>query len=139
MLHPPAREEEPRKGKARKATEATATSEPTAEQPPPVSLAERAWIAALFQLGKPLDAAGVWARHLGRLSEPPQGTLPGVSGPPVQLLMLGGGSAPPAELATLDEARLLLVLDDLVASGDLQVGGRGKKKRFQLVPRGVSS
>jgi len=43
------------------------------------------------------------------------------------------------EQASLNEEQLALVLDDLVASGDLQVTGRGKKKRYQLVARGVSS
>jgi hypothetical protein len=113
--------------------------EAEAERAQTVSLAERAWVASLFQAGKHVDAAGVWARHSLRLSDLPQPTLPGVSGPPVQLMMIGVGSRPPAELLSLDEARLALVLDDLVASGDIEVGGRGKKKRYLLVPRGVSS
>jgi hypothetical protein len=50
-------------------------------------------------------------------------------------LTLPGANGTSAEIARLDEARLVVVLDDLVASGDLEVGGRGKKKRFQLVPR----
>jgi hypothetical protein len=100
------------------------------------SLAERAWVVSLFRVGKDLDAATVWSRHKSRLSEPPQSSLPGL-GEPVQLKI--AEVAAPRELASLDEARLILVLDDLVASGDLQVTGRGKKKRFQLVLRGVSS
>lgn len=38
-----------------------------------------------------------------------------------------------------DSDPFALVPDDLVARNDLHVSGRGKKKRFQLVPRGVSS
>lgn len=104
-----------------------------------VSLASRAWVASLFHVGKEFDTAALWARHRSRLSEPPQSTLPGVNGPPVQLVMAEVNGGPRSEGASLDETQLALVLDDLVASGDLQVRGRGKKKRFQLVPRGVSS
>jgi hypothetical protein len=149
VLHGKAADEEPRKTRGGKAAgKATseaedrgAKAEGKARRAPAVSLAERAWVASLFSAGKDLDAAGVWARHRGRMVEPSsQSTLPGIGGPPVQLLVLrvdGGG--PPPEVTSLDEARLLLVLDDLVASGDVQVGGRGKKKRYLLVPRGVSS
>ena len=38
-----------------------------------------------------------------------------------------------------DSDPFALVPDDLVVRNDLHVSGRGKKKRFQLVPRGVSS
>lgn len=136
VLHGKAIAEEPRKSKGNKG-EGTSVAE--AERAQTVSLAERAWVASLFQAGKHVDAAGVWARHSLRLSDLPQPTSPGVSGPPVQLMMIGVGTRPPAELLSLDEARLALVLDDLVASGDLEVGGRGKKKRYLVVPRGVSS
>ena len=97
-------------------------------------------VASLFQSGKAFHAASVLAKHRSRLVEPPQQTISGLSAQPVQLTMpcLGGGSAP-SEFASLDEAQLAPILDDLVASGDLQVSGHGKKKRFQLVPRGVSS
>jgi hypothetical protein len=110
VLHGAAAEGEPRKGK-KKATE--------------VSLAERAWVVALFPADKDTGAAGVWSRHQSRLAEDPQLTMPG----------FGAERSP--ELRSLDEARLALVLDDLVASGDLEVAGRGKKKRFQLVSRPV--
>jgi len=105
---------------------------------PPVSLAARAWVASLFEPSKELDAAGAWANHCARLAEPPQRTLPGVKVASVQIsspVLLG---APPSELADLDQTQLALVLDDLVASGDLQASGRGNKKRFQLVRRGIS-
>lgn len=127
-----------RKGKGSKAV-GNAAIEDTPPREAPVSIAERAWVASLFPIGKSLDAAGVWSQHRSRLSAPPQPTAPGASAPAAQLTMPGLGSAPPPELASLDEARLARVLDDLVASGDVQVGGRGKKKRYQIVPRGVSS
>jgi hypothetical protein len=144
VLHGQATDEEARKGKGSKAgrkapIEAEGPTDGKARRAPVVSLAERAWVASLFAAGKDLDAAGVWARHRSRLVEPPQGTLPGIAGSPVQLLVLRVDGPPPAEVTSLDEARLGIVLDDLVASGDLQVGGRGKKKRFLLVPRGFSS
>jgi len=101
-----------------------------------VSLAQRAWVSSLFEAGKELDAAGVWGQHQVRLGGPPQASLPGVSGFPVQLTMHLVSPGIANEHAELDQARLARVLDDLVASGDLQVAGRGKKKRFQLVTRG---
>ena len=106
---------------------------------PAVSLAQRAWVASLFQAGRELDLAGVWARHVGRLSEPSQASLPGVTKAPIQLTMPALRDDAAAEHASLDQTTLALVLDDLVASGDLQPAGRGKKKRFQLVVRGGAS
>ncbi|HEY5377151.1 MAG TPA: hypothetical protein VIK01_25900, partial [Polyangiaceae bacterium] len=105
---------------------------------PTVSLPARAWVASLFQPGKDLDAAGAWSRHRGRLAEPAQTTLPGVGAARAQLTLPDLAIGPPAELVALSQAELALVLDDLVASGDLQASGRGSKKRFQLVPRGVA-
>jgi SAM-dependent methyltransferase len=126
--------------KKKAAKERAVEVEEQAKQEPSVSLAARAWVAALFQGSKALDAASLWAKHRSRLVEPGQQPLPGLLAEPVQLSMPGlGGSSAPSEFASLDEAQLALILDDLVASGDLQVSGRGKKKRFQLVPRGVSS
>lgn len=125
------------KGKSLKVIGDKAKDKP--RQQPMVSLAERAWIVSLFPTGKDLDAAGVLSRHRSRLSEPPQQALPGIGGPPAQLTMPGVSDKVPREVAALDEAQVARVLDDLVASGDLEVSGRGKKKRFQLVPRGVSS
>jgi hypothetical protein len=127
----------PEKGKALKVITEKAKDKP--KQAPAVSLAERAWIVSLFPTGKDLDAAGVLSRHRSRLSEPPQQALPGIGGPPAQLTIAVTADKVPREVAALDEAQIARVLDDLVASGDLQVSGRGKKKRFQLVPRGVSS
>jgi hypothetical protein len=106
---------------------------------PTVSIAARAWVASLFQPGKDLDAAGAWSRHRSRLAEPPQSTIPGIAAGPVQLRMPEVAGGPPPELVTLDPTQLAAILDDLVASGDLQAKGRGTKKRFQLVPRGSSS
>jgi hypothetical protein len=101
--------------------------------------AERAWVASLFLIGKDTDLAGLWLRHRSRLAELVHATIPGAIAGPVQLLMPGILGGLPAELASLDEAKLALVVDDLVASGDVQVRGRGKKKRFQLVERGAAS
>ena len=100
-----------------------------------VSLAARAWVASLFQLGKDLDAAGAWSRHRSRLSEPPQQSISAAANAPVQLTMPETATDTATEITALDEMQLALVLDDLVASGDLEATGRGKKKRFQLVPR----
>jgi hypothetical protein len=94
---------------------------------------------ALRELSKTFYHCAEGADDVTTFAEPAQGTIPGPSTGPVQLSMpelLGG---PPSELMALSQAQLALILDDLVASGDLQVTGRGKKKRFQLVPRGVSS
>jgi len=109
-----------------------------AQQDASVSLAERAWVASLFHSGKELDLAGVWTHHHGRVSAPPQSMLPGLSGAAVQLTVPALNEAS-AEQGTLDELRLALVLDDLVASGDLQATGRGKKRGFRLVVRGGAS
>jgi len=64
--------------------------------------------------------------------------LPGVAAQRAQLTLPDLAVDPPPELVALSEAGLAVVLDDLVASGDLQARGRGSKKRFQLVPRGVA-
>ncbi|MGA3123996.1 MAG: hypothetical protein ABSF69_24825 [Polyangiaceae bacterium] len=104
-----------------------------------VSLAQRAWVASLFQVGKELDLAGVWACHRVRMSESGQLAISGVDESPVQLTMPIATSGGANEQTSMDLAQLALVLDDLVASGDLQLTGRGKKKRFQLVARGVAS
>ena len=101
-----------------------------------VTLGERAWIASLFEPGKELEAAGVWSRHRARLAEPPQRSIPGL-GPPVQLTMPAVIERQRSEVTTLDEGRLARVLDDLIASGDVEVRGRGKKKRYKVVPRGL--
>jgi hypothetical protein len=63
----------------------------------------------------------------------------GGNGGPVQLSMPGLLRDVPPGVVVLADAGLARILDDVVASGDLQVRGRGKKKRIQLVPRGVSS
>lgn len=126
------------KAKAAKKRAVQVAEEQPAEVEPTVSLAARAWVVSLFQPGREIDSAGAWSNHCARLTEPPQQTLPGVKAGPVQLSMpvlLGG---PPSELVGLDPAQLALILDDLVASGDLQASGRGNKKRFQLVRRGIS-
>ncbi|MBN2195249.1 MAG: BREX-2 system adenine-specific DNA-methyltransferase PglX [Polyangiaceae bacterium] len=125
------------KTRAAKARPAKAVEEP--EPAPTVSLAARAWVASLFADGKESDAATVWARHRSRVAEPGQQSIPGIKMPPKQLSLPVVGGAPPPELAHLDETGLARILDDLVASGDLQARGRGKKKRYLLVPRGVSS
>jgi hypothetical protein len=122
----------PKKGRAPKSSD-EAAPEPT------VSIAARAWVASLFQPGKDLDATGVWSRHRSRLAEPPQSTIPGIAAGPVQLTMPEVAGRPPPELVSLEPTQLAAILDDLVASGDLQAKGRGTKKRFQLVPRGSSS
>jgi hypothetical protein len=137
VLNGKAMEKAPGKGKALKVIADKAKDQP--KQQPTVSLAERAWIVSLFLLGKDLDAAGVLSRHRSRLSEPPQQALPGIGGPPAQLTIAATADKVPREVAALDEAQIARVLDDLVASGDLEVSGRGKKKRYLLVPRGVSS
>ena len=127
------------KAKAAKKRAIEVEDQQPAKSEPTVSLAARAWVASLFQPGKELDAAGVWSSHCARLAEPPQRTLPGIKAGPVQLSMPVLLAGPPSELVGLDPIHLALVLDDLVASGDLQASGRGNKKRFQLVRRGVSS
>jgi hypothetical protein len=126
------------KAKATKKRAGQVWEEQPAEVEPTVSLAARAWVASLFQPGKELDAAGAWSHHCARLAEPLQRTLPGVKAGPVQLSMPALLGGPPSELVGLDPAQLALILDDLVASGDLQASGRGNKKRFQLVRRGIS-
>ncbi|HRG95107.1 MAG TPA: BREX-2 system adenine-specific DNA-methyltransferase PglX [Polyangiaceae bacterium] len=92
-----------------------------------VSLAQRAWVADLFRAAEALDAGAVWARHQAKLAEPVAGSA--------QLTMALPGTRGAEEHAGLDEAKLARVLDDLVASGDLDVTGRGKKKRYQVVGR----
>jgi len=101
-----------------------------------VTLGERAWIASLFDPGKELEAAGVWSRHRARLAEPPQRSSAGL-GPAAQLTMPGVIERQRPELASLDEVRLARVLDDLIASGDVEVRGRGKRKRYKVIPRGL--
>ena len=136
------------KGKSTKKhrAEAPAAAKPV-DPAPNASLPERAWIAELLEAGKSIEVAGIWERHRRRLQEAERaaavadgasrGQLPLVVGPAAE----GKGqlrlvySALPAEVRAIDEARLAVVLDDLVASGDLAVRGRGKKKRYQLVPR----
>jgi hypothetical protein len=73
------------------------------------------------------------------MSESGQLAISGVDESPVQLTMPIATSGGANEQTSMDLAQLALVLDDLVASGDLQLTGRGKKKRFQLVARGVAS
>lgn len=136
------------KGKRTKKGRAEASVAPKAANAAPnVSLPERAWIAELLEAGKEIEVAGIWERHQRRLLEAERaaavadgaahGQLPLVVGPAAE----GKGqlrlaySALPGEVRGIDEARLAVVLDDLVASGDLAVRGRGKKKRYQLVPR----
>jgi hypothetical protein len=121
-------------GVAKEAKRTEAKAKAKAAKESTVSIAERAWVVSLFAPGKEVDAAGVWARHRLRLSGPDQDTLPHVAAEPVQLALVVEGV--PDEVVGLTEARLALVLDDLVASGDLQVAGRGKKKRYQSVSRG---
>lgn len=99
-----------------------------------VSLAQRAWVVSLFPPGKELEASGVWARHQARVAGPPQLGLPGVDQPAAQLNIPLDADAP-HEHASLDVAQLARVLDDLVASGDLEVAGRGTKKRYQVIVR----
>jgi hypothetical protein len=109
-----------------------------------VTLAQRAWVAGLFQPGRELDADGVWAHHLGRLGgsameDEPPASRPGAKMAPAQTSLPLAESPEAREQANLSEKQLAQVLDDLVASGDLLAKGRGKKKKFKIVPRGVTS
>jgi hypothetical protein len=63
-----------------------------------------------------------------------QRTLPGVKGPAEQLSMFDAVRA--TEQMSLDQPRLARVLDDLVASGDVEARGRGTKKRYTAMVRG---
>jgi hypothetical protein len=132
------------KGKVAGATTATPAAEPVRT----ASLPERAWIAELLETGKEIEAAGIWERHQRRLvaAEMEAAAAAGATAGQLPLLYnaapaLETGqlrlvySTLPSEVRALDEARLAIVIDDLVASGDLAVRGRGKKKRYQLVPR----
>lgn len=126
------------KGKGRgKGKRRTEDAEPD-DLPPEaqVTLGERAWIASLFDPGKELEAAGVWSRHLARLAEPPRRSAGG-PGAAAQLAMLSVIEPPSREIAAIDEARLARILDDLIASGDVEVRGRGKRKRYKVIPRGL--
>ena len=117
----------------------TASAPEPDDLPPPeaqVTLGERAWIASLFEPGKELEAAGVWSRHRARLAGPSQQAIPGLA-PPAQLSLIEMIEHQRPELASLDEARLLRILDDLIASGDVEVRGRGKRKRYKVIPRGL--
>ncbi len=100
-----------------------------------ITLAERAWVADLFKEAQDLDIATVWARHQRRLTDSSEGEAS--SAGPSQLSIPLAANPRAVEQAGLDQARLARVLDDLVASGDVQVAGRGKKKRFQLVVRTI--
>jgi hypothetical protein len=134
------------KGKGKGKAVNTTPTAPAVEAGRNASLPERAWIAELLATGKEIEAAGIWEQHLRRLVESEKEDAAGAAAgqlplhyskaPPVetgQLRMVY--STLPLEVRTLDEARLAIVIDDLVASGDLAVRGRGKKKRYQLVPR----
>ena len=121
------------KGK-RKAATSELDDLPSAEAQ--VTLGERAWIASLFDSGRELEAAGVWSRHVARLAEPPRRTAGG-PGSAAQLTMPSVIEPPSREIAAIDEARLARILDDLIASGDVEVRGRGKRKRYKVIPRGL--
>ena len=113
--------------------------EPTNEGPSfvsrAVSLRERAWLSALLEgAKKSVDAVGIWTQHQRRLVEAEAAAAARLGDTTGQLRMPGIDGELCDERA-IDEARLAVVIDDLVASGDLAVTGRGTKKRYKLVPR----
>jgi hypothetical protein len=46
---------------------------------------------------------------------------------------------PSGSLACMAKAHLARELDDLATSGELEMNGRGKKRRYLLVPQGGSA
>jgi hypothetical protein len=91
-----------------------------------VSLPERAWIATLLEAGKDADLAAIWALHRRRIDEAVAAAAAAASESASKGQLRLTDDAVPAEVRSLDEAQLAM-----------EVRGRGKKKRYQLVPRGT--
>jgi hypothetical protein len=124
------------KGRGKKATPDVVASAVEVIAERTVSVEERAWIAGLLEAGHGIDLASLWAAHQRRVDEATASARGGSETGQLRFLEVNQvDPALPAHLRTIDAARLAMIVDDLVASGDLAVRGRGKKKRYQLVPR----